>query len=327
MMFACVLANAQPDRLPTTPQLLRDARLAVRLANGAILIRGSYGKDGIEPKDGIHVEPQGKDDPYLMRVTAAQLASLRTEETPNWKRGDRWLLYPGSAPPVPVVIDAIVLESTGPGPWIVAMAQPVSPSIARQIHDFPAQHYLATPEQRPMAVSTGALLPVPASSEIGRKVERELLAKARAIVAAPTWKKSHVPESEDLDKKFLGPGPLKDVMQLVRWTLPGRQPVLFVQVRWEGLDGEPLFALSAAFEESHVPRLLDFDADLGERMRYGSESTVPTDEPTFVNAWSIGGRRFVLLFGRGYENYAYVVMELTRGKGLVPTALSFGDGA
>jgi hypothetical protein len=310
-----------------TPDLLKNARLARMLGPDRVVIQG--GSLETDSWEGLKPLPGWPD--YLL-TPRAWLARFTINPATSWRAGDRWTLYPGAGAPAPLVLENFVLERKGSGNFASAVAKFNNPEDSNRIAGLRTKEFLAFPAAGLPGVSRSPLVTADENDSVLR-VEILLLAKARALISRPEWASiSTDPSDRELDQTFLTSEPLYHQVHLLQWLLPGRKPLLFIQIVWRG-KGAPLFGVNAIVEESENPAILDFDPRPGEQMRAGNDGGNSWKfewdgfEPAFVNAWQIGNRKFILKFVRYYEGYAVSLTELVPGKGLVPVGLEDGDGA
>jgi hypothetical protein len=335
---------------PAVDPALKDVRVALRFGPGQVLLVGSE-ITGPSTTNGIlydrsmeelakptqHAVLGPGDLVYLAPPEYMARFKLQSEE--KWRVGDRWKVYPGAGPPVTVVIQSLAfsLICGGIGGNAAAIARFEDAGAANRIAGLRASEYLAAPDDRLGAVSEEPLMPVDNTQEsesIGR-LEQLLLGQGRALVRSADWEtnrpvrdKTWLDRIRRMNQTFLTDSGLKFEVRCLRWSLPGRKPLLFVQAVWRDRNNLAVFACRAVVEEGEAPAVLWFDAHDAEEMRveeYGGE-WMPDAEGAFRNAWRIGGRTFVLTYLRGYEGYQVQTMELVPGKGLAPAGPAFGDG-
>jgi hypothetical protein len=313
------------------PDVLKNVRLASRLGTDRVLIQGEMGQSELG-YSGLQTVP-GEAGLYrtgLLRVTPSYMATFRTEHPTNWRPGDKWKIYTGAGAAVTVVIQELVLLPTGNGPYASAIARFEDEDTANRVSGLRASEFLATPGPGLLDLSKQPLMAFGKFTDTG-KFEKALLKQGQKLVASEAWKARDEKDSEArrLDRIFLGTAPLHYDIHLSRWSLPARRPLLFAEIVWKDDRGDAVFGANAVMEENEVLSILDFDPTPGENMRIKGEHANTWDdyEPVFLNAWAIGSRQFVLKFTRFYEGYSAELMEIVRGKGLVPTGIGYGDGA
>jgi hypothetical protein len=157
-----------------------------------------------------------------------------------------------------------------------------------------------------------------------------LLALGRKTVGDENWKAERSDETRRMDREFLTGTNLRVESRTQRWNLPGSKPLLFLETVWRDQNDKPLFGADAIVEQSAASTILSFDAREGELMRVTETISTggwrPPESGVFLNAWAIGGRRFVLVYTVGYEGFSVELKEIVPGKGLVPTGIAFGAG-
>ena len=330
---------AQPNRPPVDP-LFQNARIALRLDDGHILIIGGGIRDIPRkiklPEFSHHASQQPGDNTYL--VTPQEMTRFTADPETKWRIGDRWKIYPGAGPPATVIIQqlAITVYCGGLGGYSAAIASFENPGAGNLVAGLRASEYLAAPGQGLAAVSSIPLIPVDTSRvwESTSAVAKLLLTHAREIVKDENWgidpvSKEVADSARRMNQIFLNDSSLIPAARYTRWSPPGSKPLLFAEALWIGAGDLPLFGCEAVIEEGNRPSILWFDDSKAGQMRMAefAGQTWSLYEPSaFLNAWKIGNRYFVLTYVTGYEGYEVAVMELIPEKGLVPVGLNFGAG-
>jgi hypothetical protein len=316
------------------PDLLKNVHLASFLPEGGVLIRSNYGYDG--PIDRL-LPVQGSK--AIFSMPPPYRAQFLSEHAANWQAGDRWQVYPGAGKPATVLIQETGLVISGHGSYVSAIARFENADDANRIAGLRASEFLAMPGLADPGVSEQPLMaPSIDDDQANRKIEKLLFERARTLVASEEWKgnmaarlgpRPYPDDAQKRDKAFLEKTNSFGSLHLSRWSLPGRNSLLFAEIVWTSNEGTSLFGANAVIEDGDVPSILDFDTRPGEQMRAGTEQadTWSNYSTVFLNAWAIGSRRFVLKYTRYYEGYGIDLMEIVPGKGLVETGIGYGDGA
>jgi hypothetical protein len=322
---ACALASGQ----------IQSARIALRLSDGEILIIGGQLRDSKDPS-GIY-EPSMESLPAsaghsplqpldkIFRVSPEYLFQFQIDPETKWRPGERWKVYPGAGGPLTAVIDSLAFGyyCGGIGGYAAALGRIEGTQASR------SDVYLVAPASGLGAVSENPLVPVTDNRETGT-IEKVLLKRGRAIVNSDTWKIDESETAKQMDRAFLNIGGLRFSGRFQRWSVPGRKPLLFVEAVWNDAQGKPLFGGDAVIEEGDEPAVLNFSPKEGQLMRVpetlGVGGWKRPARSIFLNAWSVGTRRFVLIHTQGYEGFSVELMEIIPDKGLVPTGIDFGAG-
>jgi hypothetical protein len=345
---AVVTLSAQPVRVERDP-LFRDVRIALRFGSDQVLLVGGEIRgpavDGIVYDKAIEkfprssryarLEPGG----LIFSAPPQYISRYQFEPDTKWKAGDRWQVYPGSGPPIAVVIQdlAIVFYCGGIGGYAAAIAGFENPDAANSVAGLRAGEYLASPGVGLAAVSGMPMMPVWAEKEIEPTMAlgRLLFSHALGILKSDSRLTGAGGEARLQDRirrmnqAFLAGSKLEPAMRYFRWSPSGRPPLLFVEALWTGAGNLPLFGCSAVVEQGSALTVLSFDQSQAAQMRMGefSNRSWKLQEPSaFSNAWKIGNRYFVLTHLSGYEGFAVQLMELVPGKGLVPVGLEYSAG-
>jgi len=270
------------------PDLLKNARLARMLGPDRVLIQG--GSLETESWEGLKPLPGWPD--YLL-TPRAWLNRFTINPATSWRAGDRWTLHPGAGAPARLVLENLVLERKGSDNFASAIAKFSNPEDYYRIAGLRTTEFLAFPAAGLPGVSHSPLALADENDSV-KRIESLLLAKAREIVARPEWPSiSTDPSDRELDQTFLTSEPFHQV-HLLQWLLPGRKPLLFIQIVWSG-KGSPLFGVNAIAEESENPAILDFDSRPGEQTEHaaGNASCAaadgrPFDFPALVDRANLG---------------------------------------
>jgi hypothetical protein len=307
-LLVCAMGQAQPP----------GARVALRLGGDEVLIVG----------DELKLDPDGSYKPAMEALPKASGASpfqpiedIYRSKPPGdtaapARNGDPWLLYTGAGAPVSVAIDspAFGYYCGGIGGYAAALARFDKPADADAIAGLRSGEYLAAPSPGLGQVSTNPLVPVDSL--------REPELSGALSLAMAQWEGKY----EVTDDWALG---LRYEDHLLRWRVPGRNPLLFIEAIWRDGKGAAVTGATAVVEEGTFT-VLAFDPRLGKLMR--TPETVSTggwqrpESGVFLNAWAVGNRRFVLVYTQGYEGFSVELKELIPGKGLVPASVAFGAG-
>ncbi len=220
----------------------------------------------------------------------------------------------------------------GIGGYAAAIARIQNPHLSEVITGLRSGEYLAAPVKGLDAVSESPLVPVDLlheSKEVG-KIEKILLESSRKIVDSDSWKAKEAAEARQIDTAFLNTRDLRCDSRVLRWRVPGRKPLLFVESVWTDAQGKPLFGGNAVIEEGNELAVLNFNSKEGELMRVvetlRAGGWTRPEGGIFLNAWVVGVRRFVLIHTQGYEGFSIDLMEIVPAKGLVDTGIHFGAG-
>ena len=249
----------------------------------------------------------------------------------NWRSGDRWRIYTGAGNPVTVSIQDLALEGHGDGSAaVVAVAQFPDEDTANRVFGLRASGYLAVPG---LGIDETPDRPLMPDDYFEGVVELEQLLKAHGVAIVKQRQAGNdggSAEALKLDKAFLDAGSFAAQTHISRWNPQGGKPLLFAEIVWQSKDGEAVFAANAIVEQGQTLEILDFDSRPAEQMRVPYNEKADTWHsyvPVFLNAWVLGTHHFVLKYTQYYEGFSVDLMELVPGKGLVPTGLSYGDGA
>ena len=320
-----VTLPAQPVK-PVRDPLFRDVRIALRFGSDQVLlIGGEIPVPSIERivndisinkfPESVHYARLQPDVPVYV-VPPQFIARFEFQPDTKWQIGDRWKVYPGAGPPVPVVIRefAVILACVGIGGYAAAIADFENPDAANSIAGLRAGEYLASPDDGLAAVSGMPMMPVWEAREIEQTMAlgRLLFSHARGTVKSDDWMTGARGEERlqdrirQMNRLFLAGSKLEPVMRYFRWSPPGRPPLLFVEALWTGAGSLPLFACSAVVEQGNALTILSFDQIQASYMRMGefANRRWELQEPgAFLNAWKIGNRYFVLTHRSGYEGF------------------------
>ena len=314
---------------------MKEARIALRLSNGQILVIGGELRNPANPstvydpsmetlpKSGGHSDLQPLDS--IFRVSPEYLSRFQIDPETRWRPGDRWKVYPGGGSPLTAVIDSVAFGyyCGGIGGYAGALGRIEGAQPSR------ADVYLVAPGAGLGAVSESPLVPVNDSRVTGR-IEKLLLERSRAIVNGDEWKANEGEVAKQMDRAFLNAKDLRYNGRYLRWSVPGHKPVLFVEAVWNDAQGKPVFGGNAVIEEGDAPAVLNFSPKEGELMRVpetiGVGGWKRPARSIFLNAWSVGARRYVLIHTQGYEGSSVELMEIVPDKGLVSTGIQFGSG-
>jgi hypothetical protein len=94
-----------------------------------------------------------------------------------------------------------------------------------------------------------------------------LLDRSRAIVNGDAWKIDESETAKQMDHAFMNARNLPYNGRILRWSIPGRRPVLFVEAVWNDAQGKPLFGGDAVIEQGDEPTVLNFSPKEGQLMR------------------------------------------------------------
>ena len=333
-LFFCLSARAwaQP------PELLRNARIALRLDSGKVLIVGGSiekksGQDLYDrtmeqlPHEPGHSPLQPIEEIFL--VSAAYMAQFRIDPATNWRAGDRWVVYTAAGSPLPVVIESISFGyyCGGIGGYATALAHFENPGIANTVAGLRAEAYLAAPVRGLSGVSERPMVP---AGPTDASLDEELLNYARRIVGSDDWEATW-PGAHEVNHNFLNSGNLKFEGHFYDWRSPGSKPLIFAELFWRDEKNSAVFAANAVLDGTSPKNVLAFDTNPGRLMRFQEvaldlNNWKPQEPGAFLNSWAIGARQFVLMASYGYEGFSVELMELVPGKGLVPAGISFGSG-
>lgn len=248
---------------------IEDARIALRLSNGQILIIGGELRDSKHPS--TIYEPAMESLPTspghsplqpldkIFRIAPEYLFRFNIDPHTKWQPGDRWKVYPGGSKALTAVIDSLAFGyyCGGIGGYAGALGRLEGAQASR------SDVYLASPASGLGAVSESPLVPV----NDDRKIEGLLRERGRKIVSGDAWKADESAVAKQMDRAFLNEKDLRFDGRYLRWSVPGQKSLLFVEALWNNAQGKPLFGADAVIEEGDEPAVLSFIPKEGQLMR------------------------------------------------------------
>lgn len=238
--------------------------------------------------------------------------------------GAIWHVYTGEGPPVRVAIEKLLYLTHGNGnDYIGALGRP----LGRRIGGLKAREYLVIPGKLDKSISSTKMVelktPIP-------RVLQVLTEKAKSIVDGEDWgvpehlaahpDSAHPRKINQLFRAQVGNG--EPELRMWRWAAAGSPPLLFVEVVWwDRSSNLALFAANVILEQGRDLRIISFNYEKGEWMRFPSFSdfdfSIDRERAAFLNAWKIGGRAYVLTFAYSYGGTSMTLNRVERESGLV----------
>jgi hypothetical protein len=324
--------------------MLKDVRIALRLDSGKVFIIGgslaAKKRDesifdqsaNLKPLQPGHARLQPFEEFFLARPGDLS----RLEITPETSRhaGDRWQIYTGAGPELTVVVESIALSGYcgGLGGYAAALAHFVNPGTANVVAGLRAEEYLAAPFGILKGVSEHPLETAELSDSFGisAKLDDVLLRRARSEVKTDDWQPLG-PQARQLNHTLLNSTSLQCEKHYQYWRVSSTEILALVEAGWRDEIGSAVFGANAVVNVKSPSTILAFDTNPGVLMRAGEVAddlaTWKREEPgAFLNAWTIGTRRLILMYQRGYEGSRVELKELVPGQGFVPTGIEFGGG-
>jgi hypothetical protein len=323
------------------PALLKNARIALRLDTGRVLIVGGsiVLKEKAESLYSQSMETLPETPGYsplqpiekIMRVSPDYMRRFKTDPETIWKAGDRWTIYTGAGVPLPAVIESISFGyyCGGISGYATAVARFEDPRVVNIVAGLRSGEYLAAPAPGLPSVSVQPLTPVNIQHDSAaiNVAEKALLELGRKIVGDEDWQAEGSDEVRRMNRAWLT-SDLRHSVRVLQWRLTGRTPLLLMESVWTD-NGKPVFAGNGVIEEGSPLAILAFEPGPAKMMRVPEimfDGWQRSEAGAFLNAWSVGKRLFVLLHSVGYEGFSVELMEIVPGKGFVPTGIAFGAG-
>ncbi len=276
LLLLCSRVQAEPS--PPSP----GTRIALRFGFGEVLIVGgrcSASAKGF-PQLAYRVPLLSA---YRLLVFSSEfiqgIVGTAPEPKSEWKIGSQRHVYSGSGTPVSVAIEKVVVLEHKDDNYDGAIARIVDADSANRLAGLRATEYLAAPGIGLADVTQVPLLLEQDSGTLSNvnsaRVSAVLLREARKVVHDENWKIDEI-DGDDFKKQVqeMNKGILANSydtiqpreLRILRWALPGRKPLLFVQALWPSDQGPPLFGVDAVMERDSL-KILSFDTKQAEFLR------------------------------------------------------------